>query len=395
MSALPNQIANPGSASEKARKTPEKPEGKAVIATPEDEAAPQRQFPLPHNSQSFILTGIFVLLFFYFLYFAREIAVPFVFAFILNLALQPAMRALVGLRVPRILAALIVMAGFLTCVAGLGMSLSTPAADWMSKAPESLSRIEDKLSFLKTDISRVQDTLHQVERLADGMTGGVPAVAVESPGLSSSLFTGTRSVLAAIGTIALLLFFLLMAGDMMLRRFVEILPTLSNKKQAVDISREIEHQVSVYLGTVGVINAAVGTATGLAAYLCGLPDPVLWGTMAFLLNFIPILGPLGGIVILLLVGLLSFDRFWQAALPAGIYLLIHLAEGEMITPMLMARRFVLNPVLVIMSLVFWYWMWGLAGALVAVPLLAILKIICDRVNSLATFGHFLGGLGRR
>jgi predicted PurR-regulated permease PerM len=202
-------------------------------------------------------------------------------------------------------------------------------------------------------------------------------------------------VLAAIGTIALLLFFLLMAGDMMLRRFVEILPTLSNKKQAVDISREIEHQVSVYLGTVGVINAAVGTATGLAAYLCGLPDPVLWGTMAFLLNFIPILGPLGGIVILLLVGLLSFDRFWQAALPAGIYLLIHLAEGEMITPMLMARRFVLNPVLVIMSLVFWYWMWGLAGALVAVPLLAILKIICDRVNSLATFGHFLGGLGRR
>ena len=329
------------------------------------------------------------------MYFAREIAVPFFFAFILNLALQPAMRALVDVRVPRILAALIVIAGFLACVAGLGTSLSAPAADWMSKAPESISRIKERLSFLRTHIASLQDTLHQIERLGDGMTNTVPAVAIQSPGLSSSLFTGTRSVLAAIGTIALLLFFLLMAGDMMLRRFVEILPTLSNKKQAVDISREIEHQVSVYLGTVGVINAAVGMATGMTAYFCGLPDPVLWGTMAFLLNFIPILGPLAGIVVLLMVGFLSFDSFWQAALPASIYFLIHLAEGEVITPMVMARRFVLNPVLVIMSLVFWYWMWGLAGALLAVPLLAILKIICDRVNSLTTLGHFLGGPARR
>jgi predicted PurR-regulated permease PerM len=372
--------------------------GRAGSAEPRHEAgveSQRSQFPLPHSYQSFLLTGIFAFLLLYFLYFARDIAVPVVFAFILNLALQPAMRGLVGLHIPRVLAAVIVIAGFLTCVAGLGMSLSAPAADWVSKVPESVTRIEDRLSFLKTHISKLQDTLHQVERLGNGMSQSLPAVAIESPGLSSSLFSGTRSVLTAIGTTALLLFFLLLAGDMMLRRFVEILPTLSNKKQAVDISREIEHQVSVYLGTVGVINAGVGAATGLAAYFCGLPDPVLWGTMAFVFNFIPILGPLAGIVILLLVGLLSFDSFWRAALASGIYLLIHLAEGELFTPMLMARRFVLNPVLVIMSLVFWYWMWGLAGALLAIPMLAIMKIICDRVNSLTTIGHFLGGFSRR
>jgi predicted PurR-regulated permease PerM len=393
----PDQALNSRSGSAEEDDAETKPRASSGVELHQEAVVePERiQFPLPHSYQSFLLTGIFGFLFLYFLYFTRDIAVPVVFAFILNLALQPPMRALTDLRIPRLLAALIVIGGFLTCVAGLGISLAAPAADWMSKAPESISRVEDRLSFLKNHISKLQDTLHQIERLADGMAQGVPAVVVEGPGLSSSLFTGTSSVIAAIGTTVFLLFFLLAAGDMMLRRFVEILPTLSDKKQAVDISREIEHQVSVYLGTVGIINAAVGTATGLAAYLCGLPDPILWGTMACLLNFIPILGPLAGIVIFLLVGLLSFDSFWQAALPAGIYLLIHLVEGELFTPMLMARRFVLNPVLVIMSLIFWYWMWGLAGALLAVPMVAILKIICDRVNSLTALGHFLGGIARR
>jgi predicted PurR-regulated permease PerM len=138
------------------------------------------------------------------------------------------------------------------------------------------------------------------------------------------------------------------------------------------------------------MNAGVGIATGLVAYASGLSDPVLWGTLAFLLNFIPILGPFSGIVILFLVGLLSFDTIWQAVIPAGLYLAIHLLEGEMLTPMLLARRFVLNPVLVIASLVFWYWMWGVAGALLAVPLLAAAKIICDRIAPLIALGHFLG-----
>ena len=240
----------------------------------------------------------------------------------------------------------------------------------------------------------VQDTLHRVEELADGTSLQTTVVAVQGPGLTSSLFTGTRSMLFTLGTIAVLLFFLLVAGDSLLRRFVEILPTLSNKKQAVEISREIESQISTYLGTIGLINAAVGLATGTAAYLCGLPDPILWGTMAFLLNFIPILGPLAGVVVLLLAGVLAFDAVWRAILPAGIYLAVHLMEGEVITPMLLARRFVLNPVMVIMSLVFWSWMWGILGALLAVPMLAVVKIVCDRIKPLMALGHFLGGAAR-
>jgi predicted PurR-regulated permease PerM len=106
---------------------------------------------------------------------------------------------------------------------------------------------------------------------------------------------------------------------------------------------------------------------------------------------LPILGPIIGVVIFVLVGLLTIDTLWQAFLPAGLYLGIHLIEGQLITPMLLAKRFIINPVLVIISLVFWFWMWGTPGAILSVPMLAITKIICDRIRPLAAFGHFLEG----
>jgi predicted PurR-regulated permease PerM len=135
----------------------------------------------------------------------------------------------------------------------------------------------------------------------------------------------------------------------------------------------------------------VGVATGLVAALCGLEDPVLWGTLAFLLNYVPILGPVIGVVIFLLVGLISIDTLWLAFLPAGLYLGIHMIEGETVTPMLLARRFTINPVLVIVSVVFWYWMWGVPGAILSTPMLAITKIVCDRIQSLTSVGHFIEG----
>jgi predicted PurR-regulated permease PerM len=135
----------------------------------------------------------------------------------------------------------------------------------------------------------------------------------------------------------------------------------------------------------------VGIATGLAMWALGLDDPILWGAIAFLLNFVPILGPLTGVAIFLGVGMLSLDPLWKAFMPMVLYGVIHIIEGETITPMLLARRFTLNPVLVIISLLFWDWMWGIPGAILAVPMLAILKIICDRIRALAALGHFLEG----
>lgn len=189
----------------------------------------------------------------------------------------------------------------------------------------------------------------------------------------------------------LVLFFLLLAGDIFLRRVVEILPRFSDKRQAIEMSQQIEEDISAYLTTVTIMNAAVGLATALVMWLCGVGDPILWGAVAFLLNYVPILGPMVGLVTFALAGLLTADTFWLALLPAALYLAIHLAEGETITPMLLSRRFTLNPVLVILSLIFWYWMWGVLGAILAVPMLAVTKIICDRVRMLAAVGYFLEG----
>jgi predicted PurR-regulated permease PerM len=354
----------------------------------------QAEMPLPQNLQSLLLMGIFVLLMFFALYFTGEVVLPIIFAIILYLVLQPAMRGAAKLRVPKNVAALLIIVVFFGGMGALGFTLSGPAADWVSKAPDSLRRIEDRLLVFKQPIADLQSVSKQVEKIAEGPATDSKPFTMAGPGVSSFLFSGTRTMLVGLGTTVILLFFLLVSGDLFLRRFVEILPTLSNKKQAVEISREIESNISSYLATISLMNLGVGILTGIAAYLCGLSDPILWGTVAFLLNFVPILGPLCGMVILVLAGLLTFDVVWQAVLPAGIYLVIHIVEGETVTPMLLARRFILNPALVIISLIFWYWMWGIAGALLAVPLLATVKIICDRIRPLMALGHFLGAEAR-
>jgi predicted PurR-regulated permease PerM len=325
---------------------------------------------------------------FYALHLTGEIVVPIIIAFLLKMVLQPPMETLAEFHVPRFLAALLVVVVLLASLSALAFMLSGPAATWLAKAPQSYTRLQERLSGFTAMAHNLQKASHDVEKISEDSTA--PAVAVKGPPLSTFLFTGTRAFTASLLTIVVLLFFLLVAGNSFLRRIVEILPTLHDKKQAVDITYEIQRTVSVYLGTVTVMNAAVGVLTGVAAYFCGLSDPILWGSLAFLLNFVPIVGPLVGIAVLALAGLLTFDPIWQALLPAGIYLLIHLAEGEAITPMLLARRLTLNPVLVILGLVFWYWMWGVAGALLAVPMLATLKIVCDRVTPLMAIGHFLG-----
>jgi predicted PurR-regulated permease PerM len=169
-----------------------------------------------------------------------------------------------------------------------------------------------------------------------------------------------------------------------------VLPRFSDKKQALGIANEIEQSITTYLVTVTLMNIAVGSATGLVMWGVGLGDPLLWGTAAFLLNYIPILGPFVGVVIFFAAGVLTYEWPWYAFIPAGCYLLIHVVEGETITPMLLASRLTLNPVLIIVSLFFWHTLWGIPGALLAVPLLVITKILCDRVDQLKPVGHIIG-----
>jgi predicted PurR-regulated permease PerM len=360
---------------------------------PEAEAnESESEMPLP-SPQTFFLGGLFVLSVLAALYVASSIILPIMLAFVLKLLLQPAVRLLERMHLPSVVGGLLAILLVIGSLVGLVAALSVPAATWAERLPEGIPRLEAHLVVLKAPIQALQKVIQQAEQVADtpGTKGSSVVQVHRDLGLTGALFAGTRAVLDGLFTTVLVLYFLLVSGDIFLRRIVEVLPKFKDKRQAVDIFQQIEEDISAYLVTITVMNVAVGVATAAAMYLCGLGDPLLWGATAFLLNYIPILGPLFGTFIFLLAGLLSFDTLLWALLPPGLYLGIHLVEGETLTPMLLARRFTLNPVLVILALVFWFWMWGVPGAILAVPLLAMVKIVCDRVRSLKILGHFLEG----
>jgi predicted PurR-regulated permease PerM len=347
---------------------------------------------LPQDLKTLLLLGIFGLLFLYALYLLGELIVPIVFAFMLSLALRPTMDFLTRLHIPKFVAGLAIVLMGAGCLLGAAYLLAGPTSAWLAKAPASLTTLQTRLAGLIEVTDKIQRAGKEVEKIStDPKT---PEVAVKGPPLTSFLFSGTRAIVTGLITTAVLLFFLLVSGDLFLRRLIEILPTMSDKKQAVSIANEVQRTVSGYLVTIVMMNMGVGLMTGIAAYLCGLADPIMWGAMAFLLNFAPYFGPLVGVGIFALAGLLTFDSLWHAVLPAALYLAIHMAEGEGITPILLARRFTLNPVLLIVSLIFWYWMWGIAGAILAVPMLAAFKLVCDRIEPLMALGHFLGSDAR-
>jgi predicted PurR-regulated permease PerM len=342
--------------------------------------------PLPSDLKTVLLAGLFLFAALTAAYVAAEVILPVVLAMVLTLLLLPGMRLLTRLHVPRSLSALILILAALAGILALGAAVSGPAKTWAGRLPDGVPLIEEKLRFLSQPIQTASEFLQKADRMGQQgspSNGGL--------GLTESLFRGTQHFASGLFETILVLFFFLVSGDTFLRRLVEILPRFKDKRQAVDLSQQIEDNISAYLVTITLMNAAVGVGTALVMWVCGVGDPVLWGVIAFFLNYLPIMGPLLGVVLFVFVGLLETPTLWQSLVPAGLYFLIHILEGETITPMLLARRFTLNPVLVIISLIFWFWMWGVPGAILSVPMLAITKIVCDGVKPLNAIGHFLEG----
>jgi predicted PurR-regulated permease PerM len=293
------------------------------------------------------------------------------------------------LHVPHTLSALFLIICLFGLVAALAVTISVPASAWIQKIPEILPDIQQKLEGLRQPIEYLQQAFSAVTNMTSPGGEG-PAVAVkDGSGVASTLALGTVKTLSRFFATMVVLFFLLVAGDRLMRGFIEVLPRFSDKRQATTIANEIQQNIGGYLLTITMMNAAVGVATGIAMWGCGLGDPLLWGAAAFLLNYVPVFGPLTGIGVFLVAGIVTLSWPWFAFLPAILYLLIHVAEGETITPLLLAGRLKLNPVLVIVSLFFWHALWGIPGALLAVPLLAVLKIVCDHVESLKPISHIM------
>jgi predicted PurR-regulated permease PerM len=373
-----------------------------------ERSTPHQLESMAPKPQTAALVVIAVLAVLYTLYLAQALVLPFMLAIVLNLLLQPAKRFLrERLRLPAPLVALLLIVVLFGIVGAIGFAISVPASGWIAKAPDALSALQQKLGFLQQPIQYVRhgwDQLQHAMQSVGQQTGEAPATPAPTPptaasgglpaglgGFGISLLAGTQAFMGQLFTLLVLLFFLLSSGDTVFRRVIEVLPSFGDKRRVVEMGEQIQRNVSGYLATISVMNLLVGVLNGLSTWACGLPDPLLWGTVAFLLNYIPIIGPVTGVGIFFFVGLFTFSSVVNAFIPAGIYLLIHVMEGETITPMLLASRFTLNPVMVIASLFFWDWMWGVIGALLSVPLLAIAKIICDGIEPLRPLGHVLGG----
>jgi predicted PurR-regulated permease PerM len=346
--------------------------------------------PLPTDPKTIFLGGMFALAVLVACYVAQPIVVPVMMAFFLKMLLQPIVRLLARCRIPRPVAALLAMLLLACVLVGLGVALSMPAASWGKAISEGFPRLEERLKPLQGPISGLQEFLSKAQEAAGGAKKATP-IAVERVGVYDLVFSGTRAAVEGLVTTAVVLFFLMLSGDTFLRRGVEIMPDFEHKRRAVEISQQVETDISVYLATIITMNLLVGAAVGLEMWLCDMTQPVLWAAVAFTLNFVPILGPIVGVGLFVLAGFMQFEEVGPALLPAALYLATHIIEGELVTPAILARRFTLNPVAVILSIIFWYWMWGVPGAILAVPMLAICKIICDRIKPLMAFGHFLEG----
>ena len=338
------------------------------------------------------VVGTFLLALIAFLYFSRAFVMPIVLAALLNFLLKPLVRGLATLRIPEPIGAILVIAIFFTTLSFAMKGLVQPATAWAARAPEMVEQVKDRFQHVFRRAARLTQAAAQVEDMAKPTNGQAAAqVEVKQPIFMNTVLTYTRSFVAGGIETVVLLFFMLAAGDLFMQKLVKVLPTLHDKRKAVEIAHEVQHSLSAFLFTITLINAVLGAAVGFAAFLVGLPNPVLWGVLAGALNFIPYFGPITGVAVLLVAGFITFESPLRAVLPSVVYLGLHGAEANFITPLILGRRLTLNPLVIFISLMFWTWLWGIPGALLSIPMLMMFKILCDHFKPLAPVGEFLSG----
>ena len=345
----------------------------------------------PFGIKSIALTGLFILSLFYTLYLGRAFFLPIILAILLSLLLTPVVRLLKKLRIPEALGAALVVFGLLGLLGWGVYELATPAYEWVQQAPRSLRKVESKLREFKKPMQQMSRASEQVEKITKVGGGQETAkVAVTTETLGEKVFSRATDFIANGAIMFILLYFLLAAGDMFLRKLIKVMPSLSDKKRAVEIARQIETEISAYLSTITFINVILGLAVWGIMSLIGLPNALLWGVLATVTNYIPYLGALIMIGVLAMVGFITFDDLGQALMAPGAFIGLNLLESYFLTPMILGRRLTLNPVVIFLGLTFWGWLWGITGALLAVPIMVVLKIFCDHSETLAPIGEFLG-----
>jgi len=338
-----------------------------------------------------LLTTIVILMTLSAIYFAKDVILPVVLGFILALTLGPWVRWLSRRGIPAPLSATVMIFGLAVIAGAAVLLLGGSVASWFDEIPRISFELRDKLRGITASVAAVQDASKQVADLATGGEEAAATVVLRQPGLLNTAVSNLAGFVTSLAAGLVLALFLLSAGNLFYVKIVESFARFGDKKRALTVIYEVERRMSHYIVAITAINAALGLAIAAAMYVLDMPYPFVWGLAAFCMNYLPFLGGLIGTLGVGAFAFVHFDSLYYAMLAPIAYQVLTMIEGQILTPMLLGARLQLNTVAVFLTVIFWAWLWGIPGALMAVPILVLIKVICDHVPMLATFGNFLSG----
>jgi predicted PurR-regulated permease PerM len=321
---------------------------------------------------------------------ARSLFAPLMFAVMLFFLLRPAVRMLVRWHLPRPLASGLVLGSVIAGLVFATTELAGPAVAWSQRLPDAARQIEQKSRGLRYPVEHVTGAIQAVTRLVEiSRPDSVPRVDVVKPGILEGILARITSLVAEIGLTVVAAFFLLIDGDALLGRLFRLVPASETEQRPTAVINEVGARMSAYLGTVTLVNLGLGVVLAGVLALLGLPNPVLWGGLAAVLTYVPYVGPAIGIALVTLASFVTFPTAASAVVPPLAYFALASLEGNFVTPMVVGRRFAVRPLVLFVWLAIWAWLWSVAGAILAVPMLMLFKFICDETRSLAPIAFFM------
>lgn len=340
-----------------------------------------------------LLTGVLLIIGTGAVFLARDFLLPVVFAVFIAMTLRPLVRALSRKGVPSWVttAVIVLIAAMLAGVAVF--AFAGAIMQWIQDLPRLQNEFLGKLAGLRASVENLVRIGKTIQDAASPPAGGDVQEVVVRESMLPAFFTlvagyPLNMILVASGSIVIAVF-LMASGDMFYEKLIRILPSLSDKKAALRIMLDVEREVSAYLISITLINAGLACAVGLAFWLIGLPTPHVWALFAFLLNFIPYIGPVTGLALSAVIGIVVFDDIGHALLAPLAYGVLIGLETQIVTPAVLSRRMQINAVMILLALAFWAWAWGIAGIVVAVPILVTFRVLCSHIEVLSPIGEFL------
>ena len=344
------------------------------------------------RARTISVIGTFLVLLLGCLYVAQSLLLPVFLAFLLSLVFSPLVRTLARFRIPKAVTAFaVVLTLSASVIAGI-YGLSGPISGWIDEAPNIERQLRLRLADLSEPLDKLREAQQQVSEATEQDNGGedVQKVVVAEPNLISQAAQGAPDIMAGIMLMFVLLLFILSGGDSIYEKLIRALPTFRDRRKGMHIAHDIEREVSRYLAAITAINIALGIVVGGLMAIVGLPNPVLWGIAAAILNYVPILGALSGVAIVAMVSLVSMQTTAEALIAPGLYLACTVIEGQLITPALVGNRLKINSIAIVLAIALWGWLWGFVGVLVAVPILIVLGVISKHVEGLGGLRELIG-----